>query len=147
MAAIHNEHILKACQTLNPGESYVFKFDTAKIAHNEYCYFRTALRACIQKFPAAKSLTISRSGLSVCISMGVPAVFYPTPSRVKTSSIPQEESQNDLSPIEETPDGKPNPYQHVIDRINSDLADGLISPDDAAEAISSLSICNPSQEL
>ena len=145
MAAIHNENILRACQTLNPGESFVFAFDSEKIAHNEYCYFRTALRACIQKYPAAKSLTISRTGLSVCLSMGVPTVLYPTPSRVKTSSLAQEESQNDLSGIEiET---RKNPHQAMIDRINSDLAEGLISPSDAAEAISSLSVCNPSQEL
>ena len=82
MAFIHTESITRACAELNPGESYVYNFPTPKDAHNEYCYFRTALRAAVQKIPAAKTLSISRNGSSVIISMGYPAVLYPKPTRV-----------------------------------------------------------------
>ena len=148
MAAIHNEKILTACSTLNPGESYVLNFPTAKDAHNEYCYFRTALRSIVQKNAAAKSLTISRNASSVVISMGYPAILYPTLTKVKTSSIqPQTEtSQDDLSPTDQS-ETAANPYQCIIYRINADLAEGLLSPDEAKEAIENLSTCNPSQEL
>ena len=79
--------------------------------------------------------------------MGFPAVLYPTPVWVKTSSISltPEESQIDLSyePTQHT-----SPAEHpMLARIKADLAEGLISPEDAAEAISALSTCNPSQEL
>jgi len=99
MAYLHTETITRACAELNPGESYVLQFPTSKDAHNEYCYFRTALRSAVQKIPAAKTLSISRNSNSVIISMGFPAVLYPTPVRVKTStlSLTPEESQNDLS--------------------------------------------------
>jgi hypothetical protein len=141
MAAIHNEQILRACAELNPGESYVFQFPTPKDAHNEYCYFRTALRSIVQKSPAAKTLTISRNASSVVISMGYPAVLYPTPQKVKTSSL-QEESQNDLSPNNET-----SQQQHpLIARIKSDLAEGLISQEEADEAIEAISTCNLPEE-
>lgn len=147
MAAIHNEKILTACSTLNPGESYVLNFPTAKDAHNEYCYFRTALRSIVQKNAAAKSLTISRNASSVVISMGYPAILYPTLTKVKTSNITQEEtSTNDLSDNTNVQQ-KSSPYQPLLDRIAADLAEGLISPDEAEEAISALSTCNPSQEL
>ena len=145
MAAIHNEQILRACAELNPGESYVFQFPTSKDAHNEYCYFRTALRSIVQKSPAAKTLTISRSGNAVVISMKYPAILYPTPQKVKTSSI-QEESKSDLSDDGKVPQTL-SPHQPILDRINADLAEGLISPEDAKEAIEAISICNPSQEL
>jgi hypothetical protein len=147
MAAIHNEKILTACSTLNPGESYVLTFPTAKDAHNEYCYFRTALRSIVQKNAAAKSLTISRNASSVVISMGYPAILYPSLTKVKTSSLAQTEtSQDDLSPTDQG-ETVSNPYQCIIDRINADLAEGLLSPDEAKEAIENLSTCNPSQEL
>ena len=51
MAYLHTETITRACAELNPGESYVLQFPTPKDAHNEYCYFRTALRAAVQKSP------------------------------------------------------------------------------------------------
>ena len=147
MAATHTANILKACAELNPGESYVYTFATDKIAHNEYCYFRTSLRAALQKFPAAKNLTLSRQGSSVTISMGVPDILYPTPKRVKTSELfveREEKSKDDLSE-------KPHPHQGILDRINSDLAEGLISPSEAAEAINSILTCTSensnSQEL
>lgn len=146
MAAIHTEQILRACAELNPGESYVFHFPSQKDAHNEYCYFRTALRSIVQKNAAAKTLTISRNASSVVISMGYPAILYPTPQKVKTNTI-QEESLNDLSSNNQLLESKPSPYQAFIDRINADLAEGLISPDEAKEAIENLSTCNPSQEL
>jgi len=148
MAAIHNEQILRACAELNPGESYVFTFPTQKDAHNEYCYFRTALRGIVQKNAAAKTLTISRNATSVVISMGYPAILYPAPQKIKTSSIqPQTEtSQVDLSCCSEVPQ-KVSPHQSMLDRINADLAEGLISPEDAAEAIEALSTCNPAQAL
>lgn len=145
MAATHTANILKACAELNPGESYVYTFPTEKIAHNEYCYFRTSLRAALQKFPAAKNLTLSRQGSSVTLSMGVPDILYPTPKKVLTSSLfagVEEGSKDDLSE-------KPHPHQAILDRINSDLAEGLISPSEAAEAIDSILSCKPSssQEL
>ena len=147
MAATHTANILKACAELNPGESYVYTFATDKIAHNEYCYFRTALRAALQKFPAAKNLTLSRQGSSVTISMGVPDILYPTPKKVLTSSLfteVEEWSKDDLSE-------KPHPHQGILDRINSDLAEGLISPSEADEAINSILTCTSensnSQEL
>lgn len=142
MAAIHTEQISRACAELNPGESYVFNFPTPKDAHNEYCYFRTALRSAVQKIPAAKTLSISRNGSSVVISMGYPSVLYPTPQKVKTSSL-QEESQNDLSPTFDSSSAN----AIMIRRIKADLEEGLISPEEAEEAIASLSTCNPSQEL
>lgn len=142
MAAIHTEQISRACAELNPGESYVFNFPTPKDAHNEYCYFRTALRSAVQKIPAAKTLSISRNGSSVVISMGYPSVLYPTPQKVKTSSL-QEESQNDLSPTFNSSSAN----AIMIRRIKADLEEGLISPEEAEEAIASLSTCNPSQEL
>ena len=142
MAAIHTEQISRACAELNPGESYVFNFPTQKDAHNEYCYFRTALRSAVQKIPAAKTLSISRNGSSVVISMGYPSVLYPTPQKVQTSSL-QEKSQNDLSPTM----GSSSANAIMIRRIKADLEEGLISPEEAEEAISSLSTCNPSQEL
>ena len=142
MAAIHTEQISRACAELNPGESYVFNFPTQKDAHNEYCYFRTALRSAVQKIPAAKTLSISRNGSSVVISMGYPSVLYPTPQKVKTSSL-QEESQNDLSPTFDSSSAN----AIMIRRIKADLEEGLISPEEAEEAIASLSTCNPSQEL
>jgi hypothetical protein len=147
MAFIHTEAITRACAELNPGESYVYTFATEKIAHNEYCYFRTALRSALQKFPAAKNLTLSRQATSVTISMGVPDVLYPTPKRVKTSELfveREEESKDDLSE-------KPHPHQGILGRINADLAEGLISPSETAEAINSILSCTPansnSQEL
>jgi hypothetical protein len=142
MAFIHTEAITRACAELNPGESYVFNFPTQKDAHNEYCYFRTALRSAVQKIPAAKTLSISRNGSSVVISMGYPSVLYPTPQKVKTSSL-QEESKDDLSPTV----GSSSANAIIIRRIKADLEEGLISPEEAEEAISSLSTCNPSQEL
>jgi hypothetical protein len=147
MAYLHTETITRACAELNPGESYVLQFPTSKDAHNEYCYFRTALRSAVQKIPAAKTLSISRNSNSVIISMGFPAVLYPTPVRVKTStlSLAPEESQNDLS---YEPAQRPGPAEHpMLARIKADLAEGLISPEDAEEAIATLSTCNPSQEL
>ena len=147
MAYLHTETITRACAELNPGESYVLQFPTPKDAHNEYCYFRTALRSAVQKIPAAKTLSISRNGSSVVISMGFPAVLYPTPVRVKTSSISltPEESQIDLS---YEPTQRPGILEHtMLARIKADLAEGLISPEDAEEAIATLSTCNPSQEL
>ena len=147
MAYLHTETITRACAELNPGESYVLQFPTTKDAHNEYCYFRTALRSAVQKIPAAKTLSISRNGSSVVISMGFPAVLYPTPVRVKTSSISltPEESQIDLS---YEPTQRPGILEHtMLARIKADLAEGLISPEDAEEAIATLSTCNPSQEL
>ena len=148
MAYLHTETITRACAELNPGESYVLQFPTPKDAHNEYCYFRTALRSAVQKIPAAKTLTISRNASTVIISMGVPAVLYPTPVRVKTSSLSltPEESQSDLS-YEPTQHISPKPEHPMIARIKADLAEGLISPEDAEEALSALSTCNPSQEL
>ena len=147
MAYLHTETITRACAELNPGESYVLQFPTPKDAHNEYCYFRTSLRAALQKFPAAKNLTLSRQGSSVTISMGVPDILYPTPKKVLTSSLfveKEERSKDDLSE-------KPHPHQGILDRINSDLAEGLISPSEAAEAINSILSCTPansnSQEL
>lgn len=147
MAATHTANILKACAELNPGESYVYTFPTEKTAHNEYCYFRTALRSALQKFPAAKNLTLSRQSTSVTISMGVPDILYPTPKRVKTSSLfteVEEGSKDDLSE-------KPHPHQGILDRISSDLAEWLISPYEAAEAINSILSCTTansnSQEL
>ena len=147
MAATHTANILKACAELNPGESYVYTFPTEKAAHNEYCYFRTSLRSALQKFPAAKNLTLSRQGSSVTISMGVPDILYPTPKKILTSSLfvgVEEESEIDLSE-------KPHPHQGIIDRIKSDLAEGLISPSEAAEAIDSILSCTSansnSQEL
>lgn len=147
MAATHTANILKACAELNPGESFVYTFPTEKIAHNEYCYFRTSLRAALQKFPAAKNLTLSRQGSSVTLSMGVPDILYPAPKKVLTSSLfagVEEGSKDDLSE-------KPHPHQAILDRINSDLAEGLISPSEAAEAIDSILSCTPansnSQEL
>ena len=147
MAAIHNEQILRACAELNPGESYVFTFPTQKDAHNEYCYFRTALRGIVQKNAAAKTLTISRNATSVVISMGYPAILYPSPQKVKTNTI-QETSQVDLSCCSEASQ-KVSPHQSMLDRINADLAEGLISPSEAAEAINSILTCTPSksQEL
>lgn len=147
MAFIHTEAITRACAELNPGESYVLQFPTSKDAHNEYCYFRTALRSAVQKIPAAKTLSISRNSNSVIISMGFPAVLYPTPVRVKTStlSLAPEESQIDLSyePVQRS-----GLAEHpMLARIKADLAEGLISPEDAEEAIATLSTCNPSQEL
>ena len=100
MAATHTANILKACAELNPGESFVYTFPTEKIAHNEYCYFRTSLRAALQKFPAAKNLTLSRQGSSVTLSMGVPDILYPAPKKVLTSSLfagAKERSKDDLS--------------------------------------------------
>jgi hypothetical protein len=146
MAFIHTEAITRACAELNPGESYVYNFPTPKDAHNEYCYFRTALRSAVQKIPAAKTLSISRNGTSVIISMGFPAILYPAPQRVKTSTIPQEGSQNDLS-YEPTQHISSKPEHPMLARIKADLAEGLISPEDAEEAIATLSTCNPSQEL
>ena len=146
MAFIHTEAITRACAELNPGESYVYNFPTSKDAHNEYCYFRTALRSAVQKIPAAKTLSISRNGSSVIISMGYPAVLYPKPTRVSTSALPPEGSQNDLS-YEPTQHSSPKPEHPMIARIKADLAEGLISPEDAEEALSALSTCNPSQEL
>ena len=140
MAFIHTEAITRACAELNPGESYVYNFPTSKDAHNEYCYFRAALRSAVQKIPAAKTLSISRSGSSVVISMGYPSVLYPTPQKVKTSSL-QEESKDDLSLIATSANAI------IIRRIKADLEEGLISPEEAEEAIQSLSTCNPSQEL
>ena len=145
MAYLHTETITRACAELNPGESYVLQFPTSKDAHNEYCYFRTALRSIVQKSSAAKTLTISRNATSVVISMGYPAVLYPTPQKVRTSSI-QEESQSDLSGSGEIPQ-KVSPNSAMLARISADLAEGLISPEDAEEAIATLSTCNPSQEL
>jgi hypothetical protein len=147
MAYLHTETITRACAELNPGESYVLQFPTSKDAHNEYCYFRTALRSAVQKIPAAKTLSISRNSNSVIISMGFPAVLYPTPVRVKTStlSLAPEESQIDLS---YEPAQRTSPLEHpMLARIKADLAEGLISPEDAEEAIAALSTCNPSQEL
>lgn len=147
MAYLHTETITRACAELNPGESYVLQFPTPKDAHNEYCYFRTALRSAVQKIHAAKTLSISRNSNSVVISMGFPAVLYPTPVRVKTSSISlaPEESQIDLS---YEPTQHMSPLEHpMLARIKADLAEGLISPEDAEEAIAALSTCNPSQEL
>ena len=146
MAFIHTEAITRACAELNPGESYVYNFPTSKDAHNEYCYFRTALRSAVQKIPAAKTLSVSRNGFSVIISMGYPAVLYPKPTRVSTSTIPQEGSQNDLS-YEPTQHISQKPEHPMIARIKADLAEGLISTEDAEEALSALSTCNPSQEL
>lgn len=137
MSAHHIEQISHACAELNPGESFAYTFASAKIAHNEYCYFRTALRAAIQKFPAAKNLTLSRQGSSVTISMGVPEVLYPAPKKILTSSIHAtigEESEIDLSENH-------HPHQGIIDRIKADLAEGLISPSEAAEAIESILSC------
>ena len=148
MAFIHTEAITRACAELNPGESYVYNFPTPKDAHNEYCYFRTALRSAVQKNAAAKTLSLSRNGSSVVISMGYPAILYPTPSRVKTSTIPasqEEKSKSDLSDAMEVPKAV-SPYQPILDRINADLAEGLISPDEAKEAIESLTTCSPSKE-
>lgn len=146
MAAIHNEKILAACSTLNPGESYVLTFPTSKDAHNEYCYFRTALRSIVQKNAAAKSLTLSRNASSVVISMGYPAILYPTLTKVQTSTLPKpEESQNDLSCIAQP--SQVTSVHPMLARIQADLAEGLISAEDAAEAIEALSSCNPSQEL
>jgi hypothetical protein len=96
----------------------------------------------VQKIPAAKTLSISRNGSSVVISMGYPSVLYPTPQKVKTSSL-QEESKDDLSPTV----GSSSANAIIIRRIKADLEEGLISPEEAEEAISSLSTCNPSQEL
>lgn len=146
MAFIHTEAITRACAELNPGESYVLQFPTSKDAHNEYCYFRTALRSAVQKIPAAKTLSISRNGSSVIISMGYPAVLYPKPTRVSTSALPPEGSKDDLS-YEPTQHICPKPEHPMIVRIKADLAEGLISPEDAEEALSALSTCNPSQEL
>lgn len=146
MAFIHTEAITRACAELNPGESYVYNFPTPKDAHNEYCYFRTALRSAVQKIPAAKTLSISRNGTSVVVSMGFPAILYPAPQRVKTSAIPQETSKDDLS-YEPTQHISPKPEHPMVARIKADLAEGLISPEDAEEALSALSTCNPSQEL
>jgi hypothetical protein len=148
MAAIHNEKILTACSTLNPGESYVLNFPTTKDAHNEYCYFRTALRSIVQKNAAAKSLTISRNASSVVISMGYPAFLYPELTKLKTSDIhiQTETSQDDLSSTNQGEAGTSS-YQRIIDRINADLVEGLISPDEAKEAIENFSACNPTQEL
>ena len=147
MAATHTANILKACAELNPGESYVYTFPTEKTAHNEYCYFRTALRSALQKFPAAKNLTLSRQSTSVTVSMGVPDVLYPTPKKVLTSSLfteVPEWSKDDLSE-------KPHLHQVIIDRVKSDLADGLILPSEASEAIDSILSCTSansnSQEL
>ena len=140
MAYLHTEAITRACAELNPGESYVYNFPTPKYAHNEYCYFRTALRSALQKIPAAKNLTLSRQGSSVTLSMGVPDILYPTPKRVKTSSLfveKEEGSKDDLSE-------KPHQHQAILDRINADLAEGLISPSEAAEAINSILTCTPS---
>ena len=146
MAFIHTEAITRACAELNPGESYVYNFPTPKDAHNEYCYFRTALRAAVQKIPAAKTLSVSRNGSSVIISMGYPAVLYPKPTRVSTSALPTEGSKDDLS-YEPTQHISSKPEHPMIARIKADLAEGLISPEDAEEALSALSTCNPSQEL
>jgi len=146
MAYLHTETITRACAELNPGESYVLQFPTSKDAHNEYCYFRTALRSAVQKIPAAKTLSISRNGSSVIISMGYPAVLYPKPTRVSTSALPPEGSKDDLS-YEPTQHVSPKPEHPMIARIKADLAEGLISPEDAEEALSALSTCNPSQEL
>ena len=146
MAYLHTETITRACAELNPGESYVLQFPTSKDAHNEYCYFRTALRSAVQKIPAAKTLSISRNGSSVIISMGYPAVLYPKPARISTSAIPPEGSKDDLS-YEPTQHASPKPEHPMIARIKADLAEGLISPEDAEEALSALSTCNPSQEL
>ena len=148
MAFIHTEAITRACAELNPGESHVYNFPTPKDAHNEYCYFRTALRAAVQKIPAAKTLSISRSGSSVVITMGYPALLYPKPVRVASSALlnPQETSKDDLS-YESTQHISPKPEHPMIARIKADLAEGLISPEDAEEALSALSTCNPSQEL
>ena len=145
MAFIHTEAITRACAELNPGESYVYNFPTSKDAHNEYCYFRTALRAAVQKIPAAKTLSVSRNGSSVIISMGYPAVLYPKPTRVSTSTLPSEGSKDDLS-YEPTQHVSPKPEHPMVARIKADLAEGLISPEDAEEALSTLSTCNPSQE-
>lgn len=148
MAAIHNEQLLRACAELNPGESYVFQFPTQKDAHNEYCYFRTALRSIVQKNAAAKTLSLNRNGSSVIISMGYPAILYPAPTRVKTSALPVsqgEESKSDLSATIKIPKVI-SPYHSILDRINADLAEGLISPDEAKEAIESLTTCNPLEE-
>ena len=78
--------------------------------------------------------------------MGYPAVLYPKPIRVATSSIPQEGSKDDLSyePVQITSQTLEHP---MVARIKADLAEGLISPEDAKEALSALSTCNPSQEL
>ena len=77
--------------------------------------------------------------------MGFPAILYPAPQRIKTSAIPPEGSQNDLS-YEPTQHSSP-PVEHpMAARIKADLAEGLISPEDAEEALSALSTCNPSQE-
>ena len=146
MAFIHTESITRACAELNPGESYVYNFPTPKDAHNEYCYFRTALRAAVQKIPAAKTLSISRNGSSVIISMGYPAVLYPKPTRVSTSALPPEGSKDDLS-YEPTQHVSPKSEHPMVAMIKADLAEGLISPEDAEEALSALSTCNPSQEL
>ena len=146
MAYLHTETITRACAELNPGESYVLQFPTPKDAHNEYCYFRTALRSAVQKIPAAKTLSISRNGSSVIISMGYPAVLYPKPTRVSTSALPPEKSKDDLS-YEPTQHVSPKLEHPMIARIKADLAEGLISPEDAEEALSTLSTCNPSQEL
>ena len=146
MAYLHTETITRACAELNPGESYVLQFPTSKDAHNEYCYFRTALRSAVQKIHAAKTLSISRNGSSVVISMGYPAVLYPKPTRVSTSALPPEKSKDDLS-YEPTQHVSPKPEHPMIARIKADLAEGLISPEDAEEALSALSTCNPSQEL
>lgn len=146
MAFIHTEAITRACAELNPGESYVYNFPTSKDAHNEYCYFRTALRSAVQKIPAAKTLSISRNDTSVVVSMGFPAILYPAPQRVKTSTIPQETSKDDLS-CEPTQHSNPQIEHPMVARIKADLAEGLISPEDAEEALSALSTCNPSQEL
>ena len=69
--------------------------------------------------------------------MGVPEVLYPAPKKILTSSIHApigEESEIDLSE---------NHHQHqgIIDRIKADLAEGLISPSEAAEAIESILSC------
>lgn len=146
MAYLHTETITRACAELNPGESYVLQFPTSKDAHNEYCYFRTALRSAVQKIPAAKTLSISRNGSSVIISMGYPAVLYPKPTRVSTSTLPPEGSKDDLS-YEPTQHISPKPEHPMLARIKADLAEGLISHEDAEEAIATLSTCNPSQEL
>lgn len=132
MAAIHTECLRRACAELNPGESHVYDFLDPKVAHNEYCYFRTALRALIQTSSTAKLLTVNRSERSIIISMAVPDVIYPSPRKISsTDAVIVEKSIVDLSPE----------LSNMKARILSDLSDGIISKEEAEAAIADLT-CN-----
>ena len=124
MAELHTNLLSRALYELSPGESHAYDFPDKKTAHNEYCAFRNALRSAAQRIPAAKSLSLSREGNTIFLSMSLPPHSYPAPRTVSFGASQKEESKNDLSVFEK--------------RIEADLAEGLLSFEDAQEMLEEL---------